>query len=191
MTSSERIRIAQELHDGIAQDLVALSYSLDLLLAEANTPPATRIELRNIIFSLTSMIKKVRTEIFELRSNSAATLDESLRALIAELGSSIKLNLVLEECNFSELVQIEIHAISRELLRNSIKHSGASVIELRIEKSENGSTYSYTDNGKGIDPISSMGLGIRGIAERCALIESELIMNSDKRGTTYTISIPT
>ena len=190
MTQPERIRIAQELHDGIAQDLVALSYSLDLLLAEAETPARTRIELRKILFSVTTMIEKVRTEIFNLRINSTETFEGSLRALLAELGSSIKLNLAIEECGFSENVESEILAISRELLRNSIKHSGASVIEITIENSQNGKRYSYKDNGIGMDPLKSSGFGTRGIQERCSSIESELTMQSNSHGTQYYISIP-
>ena len=190
MTQNERIKIAQELHDGIAQDLVALSYSLDLLLAEAETPARTRIELRNILFSVTTMIEKVRTEIFNLRINSTETFEGSLRALLAELGSSIKLNLAIEECGFSENVESEILAISRELLRNSIKHSGASVIEITIENSQNGKRYSYKDNGIGMDPLKSSGFGTRGIQERCSSIESELTMQSNSHGTQYYISIP-
>ena len=190
MTQPERIRIAQELHDGIAQDLVALSYSLDLLLAEAETPARTRIEIRNILFSVTTMIEKVRTEIFNLRINSTETFEGSLRALLAELGSSIKLNLAIEECGFSENVESEILAISRELLRNSIKHSGASVIEITIENSQNGKRYSYKDNGIGMDPLKSSGFGTRGIQERCSSIESELTMQSNSDGTQYYISIP-
>ena len=46
MGQPERIRIAQEFHDGIAQDIVALSYSLELLLAEPDTPADIRIEVR-------------------------------------------------------------------------------------------------------------------------------------------------
>lgn len=190
MTQPERIRIAQELHDGIAQDLVALSYSLDLLLAEAETPARTRIELRKILFSVTTMIEKVRTEIFNLRISSNETFEGSLRALLAELGSSIKLNLAIEECGFSENVESEILAISRELLRNSIKHSGASVIEITIKNSQNGKRYSYKDNGIGMDPLKSSGFGTRGIQERCSSIESELTMQSNSDGTQYYISIP-
>ncbi len=36
MLTPERLDVARELHDGIAQDLVALGYSLDLLLAVAS-----------------------------------------------------------------------------------------------------------------------------------------------------------
>ena len=190
MTQTERIKIAQELHDGIAQDLVALSYSLDLLLAAADTPAATRIELRNLIFSVSGMIARVREEIFNLRSDNSGSLESSLRTLLADSHSAVELKLELENCKHTEVIEEQILAISRELLRNSIKHSGASVIEITIQKSQNGSTYSYRDNGKGIDPLTPSGYGTRGIKERCTSIESELTVTSNELGTNYLISIP-
>ena len=190
MTQPERIKIAQELHDGIAQELVALSYSLDLLLAAADTPAATRVELRNLIFSVSGMIARVREEIFNLRSDNSGSLESSLRALLADSHSAVELKLELENCKHTEVIEEQILAISRELLRNSIKHSGASVIEITIQKSQNGSTYSYRDNGKGIDPLTPSGYGTRGIKERCTSIESELTVTSNELGTNYFISIP-
>ena len=190
MTQTERIKIAQELHDGIAQDLVALSYSLDLLLAAADTPAATRVELRNLIFSVSGMIERVREEIFNLRSDNSGSLESSLRTLLADSHSAVELKLELENCKHTEVIEEQILAISRELLRNSIKHSGASVIEITIQKSQNGSTYSYRDNGKGIDPLTPSGYGTRGIKERCTSIESELTVTSNELGTNYFISIP-
>ena len=190
MTQTERIKIAQELHDGIAQELVALSYSLDLLLAAADTPAATRVELRNLIFSVSGMIARVREEIFNLRSDNSGSLESSLRTLLADSHSAVELKLELENCKHTEVIEEQILAISRELLRNSIKHSGASVIEITIQKSQNGSTYSYRDNGKGIDPLTPSGYGTRGIKERCTSIESELTVTSNELGTNYFISIP-
>jgi signal transduction histidine kinase len=190
LTQPERIKIAQELHDGIAQDLVALSYSLDLLLAAADTPAATRVELRNLIFSVSGMIARVREEIFNLRSDNSGSLESSLRTLLADSHSAVELKLELENCKHTEVIEEQILAISRELLRNSIKHSGASVIEITIQKSQNGSTYSYRDNGKGIDPLTPSGYGTRGIKERCTSIESELTVTSNELGTNYFISIP-
>ena len=45
-----RIAIAQEIHDGIAQDLSALGYQIDLVLAQPDTPSSVRHEMR--IFGL-------------------------------------------------------------------------------------------------------------------------------------------
>jgi len=190
VTQNERIKIAQELHDGIAQNLVGLSYSLDLLLAAPDTPSATRIELRNILFKVSTLIESVRMEIFNLRTQESFSFEQSLRSLLLDLKSNVELKIAREDCVLSAHIEGELLAISRELLRNSLKHSGASVIEISILKSENGSQYTYRDNGKGMSKSTPMGFGIRGIQERCSSIESTLTMSSTKLGIKYLIDIP-
>jgi NarL family two-component system sensor histidine kinase LiaS len=190
LTQYERIKIAQELHDGIAQDLVALSYSLDLLLAAPDTPASTRVEIRNLIFSVSKLIKKVRTEIFNLRNQISQSIEELLRALISDLHSEIDLTLRQEVFDFSQQIDLELRAISVELVRNTVKHAGASAIGISIRKSENGITYLYTDNGIGINLLETEGFGILGIKERCDLIEGEFSMTNDVDGLQYKISIP-
>ena len=190
MTQRERIKIAQELHDGIAQDLVGLSYSLDLLLGAPDTPSATRIELRTILFKLSTLIESVRAEIFNLRAQELISFEHSLRSLLLELNSSIELKIMREDCVLPGHTEEELLAISRELLRNSVKHSGASVIEISISKSENDIQYTYRDNGKGMNNTKSVGFGIRGIQERCSSIDGTLTMSSTSRGIDYFIAIP-
>jgi len=160
LTHSERIKIAQDLHDGIAQDLVSLSYALDLLLAAPDTPSNTRIEIRNILFKVSAIIGSVRAEIFNLRAADLTSLEQSLQALLGEL------------------------------LRNTVKHSGASVIEIHIEKSETGVNYTYSDDGSGMNPSTTFGLGLHGIQERSSSIGGELVMTNTPAGITYSIAIP-
>ena len=190
MTQRERIKIAQELHDGIAQDLVGLSYSLDLLLAAPDTPSVTRIELRTILFKVSTLIESVRSEIFNLRAQELISFEYSLRSLLLELKSDVELKIVRDDHVLSSQTEEELLAISRELLRNSIKHSGASVIEISISKSENDIQYTYRDNGKGMNNTKSVGFGIRGIQERCSSIDGTLTMSSTSRGIDYFIAIP-
>jgi signal transduction histidine kinase len=190
VTQRERIKIAQELHDGIAQDLVGLSYSLDLLLGAPDTPSATRIELRTILFKVSTLIESVRAEIFNLRAQELISFEHSLRSLLLELNSSIELKIMREDCVLPAHTEEELLAISRELLRNSVKHSGASVIEISISKSENDIQYTYRDNGKGMNNTKSVGFGIRGIQERCSSIDGTLTMSSTSQGIDYFIAIP-
>ena len=190
MTQRERIKIAQELHDGIAQDLVGLSYSLDLLLAAPDTPSVTRIELRTILFKVSTLIESVRSEIFNLRAQELISFEYSLRSLLFELKSDVELKIVRDDHVLSSQTEEELLAISRELVRNSIKHSGASVIEISIEKSDTGMNYTYRDNGKGMNENQRKGFGILGIQERCASIDGTLTMSSTSLGIDYHISIP-
>ena len=90
----------------------------------------------------------------------------------------------------SSQTEEELLAISRELVRNSIKHSGASVIEISIEKSDTGMNYTYRDNGKGMNENQGKGYGILGIQERCSSIDATLTMSSTSRGIDYFIAIP-
>ena len=62
MSNPARIELAREIHDGIAQDLVALGYDLDLLLANQSASPQSRIEIRTLRFKVDEMISKVRRE---------------------------------------------------------------------------------------------------------------------------------
>ena len=67
--SDRRVILAQELHDGIAQDLVGLGFSIDALIATSHELPVKE-SLRELRFAITDLINKVRLEIHELRSAS-------------------------------------------------------------------------------------------------------------------------
>jgi two-component system, NarL family, sensor histidine kinase LiaS len=63
---TQRVKLAQELHDGIAQDLVGLGYGLDALLFQEDDE-IKRSALRSVRFDINTLIEKVRSEILELR----------------------------------------------------------------------------------------------------------------------------
>ena len=115
MNPNERVRLAQDLHDGIAQDLVGLGYRIDALVAAIGTPNDIRAELRTLRFAMSDLVEKVRSEIFELRTNSANTNSRSA---------------------FESASGFELEKIFSELLRNVETHSKAT--ELKITVHDNG-----------------------------------------------------
>ena len=66
--NDRRVILAQELHDGIAQDLVGLGYSIDSLIASSQDLQV-RDSLRTVRFTITDLIEKVRLEIHQLRTS--------------------------------------------------------------------------------------------------------------------------
>ena len=109
---NELVTLAQELHDGIAQDLVALGFSIDGIIA-ASASENVKSELRVIRFTITELIEKVRLEIHQLRAgsdpiNSNATGDFSY----------------------------EIQRVFTEIIRNIEQHSQAT--RLLISIADNG-----------------------------------------------------
>ena len=115
MNPNERVRLAQDLHDGIAQDLVGLGYRIDALVAAIGTPLEIRAELRTIRFAMSDLVEKVRGEIFELRANSTNSMSRS---------------------PFESTSEYELEKIFAELLRNVETHSKAT--ELKITVHDNG-----------------------------------------------------
>ena len=67
MSLTQRVKLAQELHDGIAQDLVGLGYELDALLFQ-ESDEVKRAALRSVRFDINTLIETVRSEILELRT---------------------------------------------------------------------------------------------------------------------------
>ena len=110
--NQRRVTLAQELHDGIAQDLVGLGYSIDSLIADTQDMKS-KDSLRTMRFTITELIEKVRQEIHQLRSAPD---------LLSE--------------NTQKDLHFELQRVVSEVLRNISEHSGASTVTIEI--SDNG-----------------------------------------------------
>jgi signal transduction histidine kinase len=106
--NDRRVILAQELHDGIAQDLVGLGFSIDSLISTTQDADA-KDSLRKIRFTITTLIDKVRLEIHHLRTSSDLITDD------AEI-----------EVNY------ELLRVISEVLRNVSEHAHASHLSVQI-----------------------------------------------------------
>jgi signal transduction histidine kinase len=106
--SDRRETLAQELHDGIAQDLVGLGFSIDTMISTVHDL-STKESLRELRFSVTELINKVRLEIHQLRS--AADL--------------------ISEASHKDYAY-ELLRVLSEILRNVSEHSQASHLSIQI-----------------------------------------------------------
>ena len=95
-TTPERLRLARELHDGIAQDLVGLGYSLDLILADPAIDKSSRAAIRKSRLDIDALIYKVRREILTLRRDSVARFDLALASLVHEICGGLEISLSIE-----------------------------------------------------------------------------------------------
>lgn len=185
MAQSPRVEIAQEIHDGIAQDLVALGYELDLILAAPLTPAVIRNDVRTIRFRVSELIEKVRSEIYDLRSH--AEFNSSLREIIHSISPSIAIS--IEEIELTEADRHLLLRVIPELLRNAHAHSGASQIHLHLSSSEDGVMVKISDNGRGGAAPTSGRYGILGCIERVENHGASIEIDSREDGTTITITL--
>jgi signal transduction histidine kinase len=187
--NAERVRLAQELHDGIAQDLVAFGYSIDLLLGQPDTPINTRKDLRTLRFGITDLITKVRDEIFTLRNSAPIDFLESLRTIADELFPNTKIT-VDELPIFTDNQSFELLRILTEVIRNSSRHSGDSHMEIIIKIINNTAVLIAKDNGGGGAAPNRIGYGIAGLYERTESLGGTITIETNATGTTVEIKIP-
>lgn len=194
---SERIRIARDLHDGIAQELVALGYSLDKTLTAAVVDPEVKAQLREVRSQLTNLTNELRAEIFFLRNSGSQNLGQLLQSLIGRLekqheikiATTIPLGLTLDED-----LSYQIYRIIQEVLTNSIKHADSTKIQMQLKTSGNKLELLITDQAIPAeyeqverDPNT---FGLIGIQERAAQIGADCEWVHDlQSGLCFTLSV--
>ena len=192
MTSTERIRLAQEIHDGIAQDLVGVGYSLDLLLASPQTPLETRIQLRTLRFTVTNLVEKVRREMFQLRMPARLTLAQQLHIDAISICDGLTLNLSIEEIPLSSESDVahELAKIATELLRNIAEHALATSASISLSSNDGFIVLKISDDGEGGADEALSRHGLTGIRERADHIGAKIVIDSDGTGTRAYLEIP-
>jgi two-component system, NarL family, sensor histidine kinase LiaS len=181
MSTPERLDVARELHDGIAQDLVALGYSLDLLLATDGLPQSARSSIRESRLQVDELMRKVRSEIFNLRSQSQQSISTQLQSLFSQEYSDFELELDIEPASAPPEVGHEIISIAREILRNVRLHSRATRIGITLYPVNNRIYLQICDNGIGGAIMKDGRWGMTGISERIAKLGGSIVIenNSD------------
>ena len=121
-TNEERQRLAREIHDGVAQELVMVGYGIDNALATVHDDAKeTEDSLRTLRGEVTRVIQELRLSLFELRSE--VDRHGGLAAAIAEyartVGSAggLRVHLSLDESTARLPAATEA-----ELLRLSLIH---------------------------------------------------------------------
>ena len=179
MSTPERLDVARELHDGIAQDLVALGYSLDLLLATDGLPQSARSSIRESRLQVDELMRKVRSEIFNLRNQSQQSISTQLQSLISQEYSDFELELDIEPASAPPEVGHEIIAIAREILRNVRLHSRATRIGITLYPVNNRIYLQICDNGIGGAIMKDGRWGIMGISERIAKLGGSIVIENN------------
>ena len=169
--ADERVRIARELHDGIAQDLAAIGYSLDAEIGRTDTSAESRAALRALREEVTSLNSKMRDEIFRLRSASAPLPHEHLVSDLEDLPIDFQITGELPP----ESLGIALGKTLLELARNACEHSDATELQIDIFDSK----ISFRSNGKLIATKKTPGFGLVGIIERLDAIGWALEISDD------------
>jgi len=189
VSTSDRLLLARELHDGIAQDLVALGYELDLILSDGSLAPSSRSKIRSLRFGVDKLISKVRHQMYELRDRKNQSVQEVIKTQAQQIcGAKLK-TINIEDFAIPVEIAASLEAIAIELLRNCIKHSRGSEIELILTQLENRTYLEVGDNGQGGATMDNSRLGLIGISEQVKLLGGNVTITSNERGTKVAITL--
>ena len=184
----ERRRLARDLHDGLAQELVFITAQAHRLSKRGAAPE----DLQRLAGAADRAVAESRRAIAAL-SDAEQPLSEALTEMAEELGNrtgaTIQLDVVSVEVDAS--VKETILRMAREALLNAARHSSASRIDLRFHDGEM-VTLEVSDNGTGFEVggAESKGFGLISIRERAAALGGEASITSGGSGTTVRISFP-
>ncbi len=196
----ERRRLAGDIHDGISQRLITLSYRLDAAARAVGDDPVEASEqLENARELARLTLEEARAAIGGLRP---PVLDDlGLAGGLASLARSIpQLNTELELCDvrLPEHIELALYRIAQEGLQNIVKHARATMARLRFLVEGDDARLEIADNGVGFDTFENPlggdemgGYGVLSMSERAELVGGQLNIRSRPGvGTTVTATIP-
>jgi len=204
---AERKRVADEIYDGIAQNLIAIKYQMEAAKAAwPEVSPANPDKLFDtLIASVQEMVGKIREITSELRPRSVDELGLipaifSLCRDLRKLNPHILLeeDITVKEKDIQSSLRISIYRIVQESLMNAIRHSRATLVQVSLRKQDNRIELAVEDNGVGFDiatifsqNVLKGGLGLAYMKERARLSGGALeIQTAHQKGTTVRATWP-
>ena len=169
---AERVRVAREIHDGLAQQIAALGYELDALSTHPGVNPAARVETRRIRTELSGTLVDLRQQMHHL-AHDPITLRDEIESLFAHL--NIRTHLDIHEEQLPDGTGWQVRAIVHEAVRDIAQHSHATEAWCHYTATPHSLHLVIEDNGIGIsDHRNSERRGLTGMQERANLIGAEL-----------------
>ncbi len=185
---AERRRLERNLHDGAQQRLVSLA--LMLRLAARRHPGDADLErageeLSQALQELRELARGIHPAVLTERG-----LEPAVRAVADRAQLPVELSVVLD-ARLPAPVEVAAYYVVSEALTNVAKYAGATVVRVRVERTDGGARIEVSDDGAG-GANPSAGTGLRGLADRVEALGGRLTIDSPPgAGTTLRAEIPT
>jgi signal transduction histidine kinase len=157
-SAEERRRIAGTLHDGVVQDLAAMSFivagSADHARGAGEGQLGERLDV--VANTLRTNIRALRSLLVDIYPPSLR--EAGLRAALGDLASTLSasgLNITVrieENLTLSQECEALIYGVAQECLRNAGRHSRAETIGVHVARVGEDIRLEVVDDGIGFDP---------------------------------------
>ena len=201
--AEERARraTAVDLHDGIGQQLVGLSMTLDSLVARS--PP----EIRLLLSEATGTVREVQAIAQRVIADLSPPglyelgLEPALKWLSVYMRSKdnlqVDLKVAAEDASIDIDLRVLVFKVIRELLRNVVKHSGAQSATVTVTRDPDELRAVVEDKGVGFEWQLSLfeprahGFGLWSVADRVRDAAGQMTVDTGPgRGCRVTVVFP-
>jgi signal transduction histidine kinase len=147
-------------------------------------------------------LRETRRSVAGLRASVGASpglavaIAEAARQITQERNIRLKLNLDDTQPELPAEVKYNLLCIAQEAVSNSVKHSGARIIEIGLSRLGRDLRLSVRDDGRGMPRDGNHGgqvghYGLIGMKERASQIGAEFeLVSSPGRGTKISVQVP-
>lgn len=196
----ERRSVAHALHEGVAQDLVAATFDLNRLRAQAGGDARIAAACDDVARSIEKCIGDLRELTNSLRPGTLAHLPlaTAIAQYARQFGERAGLHVeVVENSTFprlSDATRLAFFRAVQEALTNVARHARATAVTIALDAEPGWFTLTIGDDGVGVgekDLEKANALGLLGIQERCTALGGSLaIARREPCGTTVIVQLP-
>jgi signal transduction histidine kinase len=194
----ERQRIAYDLHDSVAQSIMAATYQLQAIRGRLRGDEELDQRLTGCQATLDGSLSEMKQIIYALRPNVldelglVAALENYLGALPHGADLETSFSVLGTPIALGPEAELAIFRIVQEACQNAIRHAEAGSLTLHLTYSGRSVDVRVVDDGHGfVFYDAKMGLGLVGIRERTQVVGGALtIKTAPGEGTLVMFSIP-
>jgi len=198
---AERMRIARELHDELAQWLTALK--MDVSWLAGRLPPEEgkaleRVErMKRLVDSTVTSVRRIAHDLRPAMLDDLGlvpAIEHLLHAFSERTGVVVGLDASADGVAFREPLTTSVYRMVQEALTNVARHARATEVRVAIRVEGDSLIVSACDNGIGISDAklnSGKSLGLLGIKERARTLGGEAeIYSTREGGTVMEVRVP-
>jgi signal transduction histidine kinase len=186
--AEERLRISRDLHDGMGNQLTALSLQLDLIGRLVDGRATDHVAQAKALSA--ELLRDTRDVVSQLRDTRVSPRDRIARLARSLPRPTTSLDLAEGLDVVPDTVADTIVRVVQESLTNTARHSAADRAWVVVRCDAADVQLQVRDNGLGASAVVP-GNGLSGMAERVALLSGELsYVTAPSAGFTVTVRIP-
>ncbi|MFN8298705.1 MAG: histidine kinase [Chitinophagales bacterium] len=197
----ERVRLAQDLHDGLGGMLSGVKYSLNNMKDNLIMTPESVNAFEHSINMLDNSISEMRRVAHNLMPENLLKfgLSAALKDYCSEIqrGGNLQVNyqyIGLKDKVIEQGLSVTVYRVTQELLNNILKHANATQALVQIGVTDNQLTITVEDNGRGLAEATlktAQGIGWKNIYSRVYYHKGTVnIQTLPDKGTSVFIEFP-